>query len=81
MAKKDTPPADVAAEAIAGTVAETTAPIAGGVQVGGFVGADPDAFAHVGDAHWGQGGRYIVGEDGKRVPAPVITESEENNHG
>ena len=81
MAKKDTPPTDAAVEAINGTVAETTAPISDGVQVGGFLDAATDAFAHVGDPYWGQGGRYIVGEDGKRVPAPVITESEENNHG
>ena len=78
MAKKDTPPTDAA---ITATVAETAAPPVEGTQVGGFLDAGVDSFAHVGDAYWGQGGRYIVGTDGKRVPAPVITESEENNHG
>lgn len=34
----------------------------------------PDPFAHVGDEHWGQGGRFVVGADGKRVP--VTTEPE-----
>lgn len=78
MAKKDTPPVDAA---IAATVAETAAPPVEGIQVGGFLdaGAGADAFAHVGDAYWGQGGRYIVGDAGKRVPAPVTTEEE--NHG
>ena len=69
MAKKDTPPANAGTEAPAGVVSETTAPP---------VGVDP--FAHVGDAHWGIGGRYIVGEDGKRVPAP-LTPDTEANHG
>lgn len=27
-----------------------------------------DPFAHAGDAHWGKGGRFVVGADGKRVP-------------
>ncbi len=38
-----------------------------------------DPFAHVGDQHWGQGGRYIV-VDGQRVPAP-LTDDTEANHG
>lgn len=39
----------------------------------------PDPFAHVGDPHWGQGGRYIV-VDGQRVPAP-LTDDTEATHG
>ena len=35
----------------------------------------PDPFAHQGDEHWGTGGRFVV-EDGKRVPAPVTTDTE-----
>lgn len=31
----------------------------------------PDAFAHVGDANWGVGGRYVIDADGRRVPAPA----------
>lgn len=29
----------------------------------------PDPFAHIGDPHWGRGGRYVVNSDGQRVPA------------
>lgn len=30
----------------------------------------PDPFAHIGDPHWGKGGRYVVDPaTGKRVPA------------
>ena len=79
MAKKDIPPADAGTEAIAGIVSETTAPPVNGIQAGGFLDAGTDPFAHIGDAHWGIGGRYIVGEDGKRVPAPVINEMEANH--
>ena len=79
MAKKDTTPANAGAEAIAGVASETAVPPAKGVQVGGFLDAGVDPFAHIGDAHWGIGGRYIVGEDGKRVPAPVINEMEVNH--
>ena len=35
----------------------------------------PDPFTHVGDPHWGQGGRYIV-VDGQRVPAPLTNDTE-----
>lgn len=76
MAKKDTTPAGAGIGAIAGVRSETAAPIADGIQVGGFLEAGVDPFAHVGDAHWGKGGRYIVGADGNRVPAPLINEME-----
>lgn len=33
-------------------------------------------FAHVGDAHWGKGGRFVVGADGKREPVTTDTEAE-----
>lgn len=34
--------------------------------------AGVDPFAHVGDEHWGKGGRYIVDPaTGKREPAPA----------
>lgn len=62
----------------------TAAPGAG-TQIGTFLpdsGSAQPAFAYVGDAHWGQGGRYIV-VDGQRVPAPPIdlTNPMEATHG
>ncbi len=80
MAKKDSTPTDAAVEVITGTVAEGASASNGALRVVGDFGPEL-IFAHVGDPYWGQGGRYIVGADGKRVPAPAITESEENNHG
>ena len=80
MAKKDTPPVDAGTEAT--TAAASVDEPNSALRVVGDFGPEliyADAFAHVGDAYWGQGGRYIVGADGKRVPAPVITEGE--NHG
>lgn len=66
MAKKPLPP-DAPSGSGAAPV-ETTA-----------TGAPPaDPFAHVNDAHWGQGGRYIV-VDGQRVPAPA-TDTTEVDH-
>lgn len=41
-------------------------------DAGPAAGSDP--FTHIGDEHWGRGGRYVVDADGRRVP--VIPESE-----
>ncbi len=73
------------AKKIVPVIEETTTDVPGdGVQIGTFLpdaGANP-AFSHVGDPHWGQGGRYIV-VDGQRVPAPPIdlTNPMEATHG
>ena len=36
--------------------------------------ADPGPFTHIGDTHWGKGGRYVVDANGRRVPAPAIAD-------
>lgn len=46
---------------------KAAAPAAGGGFPGTQQPAAPTRF--VGDAHWGRGGRYIVGADGVRRPA------------
>ena len=60
----------VSAVIVTGTVAaDPNSPIPGVLEE-----TMPDPFAHVGDAFWGQGGRYVVDGDGKRTPAPVAPE-------
>lgn len=62
------PEPDAPAAADPAAVEPSGSAIASPEQTGPVAPADP--FAHVGDEHWGKGGRYIVGADGKRVPAP-----------
>lgn len=40
--------------------------------------AEHDAFAHLGDNHWGQAGRYVVGTDGVRRPVTETVKETRN---
>lgn len=81
MVKKTAPlPEDPAAQ-VAGTVeADPNSPIPGTVEA---IIPPVDPFAHLGDEHWGKGGCYVVGADGKRAPAPEtpVTNKLEADHG
>ena len=79
MAKKALEPIDPLTQPLPGTR------VAAVIDTGMAPADSPDPFAHVGDEHWGSGGRYIVDGNGKRVPAPadpatpVTTEPEAQN--
>lgn len=40
-----------------------------GEPAGNDLGSQVDPFRHVGDEHWGKGGDYVIGADGRRVPS------------
>lgn len=51
-----------------------------GEPAGNDLGSQVDPFRHVGDEHWGKGGDYVIGADGRRVPsvpAPAVAPADQ----
>ncbi len=52
-----------------------------GEPAGNDLAGQVDPFRHVGDEHWGKGGDYVIGADGRRVPsvpAPAVAPADQS---